>query len=313
MFRIDLSRRISEFVGVALFALALVWLISLATYSPTDAVWFFNTGGNVPPMNLVGLAGSFLSEASYQVLGLTSYLLPPLLAVVGWYAFWCLPIEAGYTKLIGLVLMVACVSSLLSLTLGTLDVAGKTFLAGGYAGYAIAVSLALQLNRTGAFIIVLTLLALSVILATQFSFSRFFSQIGHQIGRTPAHGRRWWNARRNARQQRHAGNRKAAKAGAAFVSPFIGRLDDAGHDGMELISEIVEIFDNYDFNTEVLVASVRTVNHVKQAAMMGADVCTLPPAVLRQLINHPLTDKGLAAFLADWEKTGQSILAAEAE
>ena len=215
MFRIDLSRRISEFAGVALFALALVWLISLATYSPTDAVWFFNTGGDVPPLNLVGLAGSFLSEASYQVLGLTSYLLPPLLAVVGWYAFWCLPIEAGYTKLIGLVLMVACVSSLLSLTLGTLDVAGKTFPAGGYAGYGIGVSLASQLNRTGAFIIVLTLLALSVILATQFSFSRFFSQIGHQIGRTPAHGRRWWNAR----QQRHAGNRKAAKAGAAGDPP----------------------------------------------------------------------------------------------
>ena len=219
MFRIDLSRRISEFAGVALFALALAWLISLATYSPTDAVWFFNTGGDLPPLNLVGLAGSFLSEASYQVLGLTSYLLPPLLAVVGWYAFWCLPIEAGYTKLIGLVLMVACVSSLLSLTLGTLDVAGKTFLAGGYAGYGIAISLASQLNRTGAFIIVLTLLALSVILATQFSFSRFFSQIGHQIGRTPAHGRRWWNARRNARQQRHAGNRKAPKAGAAGDPP----------------------------------------------------------------------------------------------
>ncbi len=103
----------------------------------------------------------------------------------------------------------------------------------------------------------------------------------------------------------------AAKAGAAFVSPFIGRLDDAGHDGMDLISDIVEIYDNYDFGTEVLVASVRSVNHVKDAAKLGADVCTLPPGVLRQLISHPLTDKGLAAFLADWEKTGQSILDAE--
>ena len=215
MFRIDLSRRISEFLGVALFALALVWFISLATYSPTDAVWFFNTGGDVPPMNLVGLAGSFISEASYQVLGLTSYLLPPLLAVLGWYSFWCLPIEAGYTRLIGLVLMVACVSSLLDLTLGTIDVAGKTFLAGGYAGYGIAVSLASQLNPTGAFIIVVTLLALSVILSTKFSFSRFFSQIGQQIGRAPARLGRWRSARRNARQQRNAGNRKAARARAS--------------------------------------------------------------------------------------------------
>ncbi len=103
----------------------------------------------------------------------------------------------------------------------------------------------------------------------------------------------------------------AAKAGAAFISPFIGRLDDASQDGMELISDIVEIYDNYDFDTEVLVASVRTVNHVKEAAKTGADVCTLPPGVLRALIAHPLTDKGLAAFLADWEKTGQSILKAE--
>ncbi len=103
----------------------------------------------------------------------------------------------------------------------------------------------------------------------------------------------------------------AAKAGAAFISPFIGRLDDAGHDGMELISDIVAIYDNYDFDTEVLVASVRTANHVKDAAKIGADVCTLPPGVLRSLIGHPLTDKGLAAFLADWEKTGQSILKAE--
>ena len=214
MFRIDLSRRISEFLGVTLFALALVWLISLATYSPADTVWFFNTGGALPPMNLVGLAGSFLSEASYQVLGLTSYLLPPMLVVVGWYAFWCLPIEAAYTKLIGLVLMVACVSSVLSLTLGTLDVAGKTFLAGGYAGYGIAVSLTSQLNRTGAFIIVLTLLALSVILATQFSFSRFFTQLGRQIGRAPAQVGHWRSARRNARQKRHAGNRKTVKGKA---------------------------------------------------------------------------------------------------
>ncbi len=99
----------------------------------------------------------------------------------------------------------------------------------------------------------------------------------------------------------------AAKAGATFISPFIGRIDDMGADGMELISEIRTIYDNYDFNTEILAASIRTVNHVKLAAMIGADVATVPAATLKALAKHPLTDKGLELFLADWAKTGQKI------
>jgi transaldolase len=100
----------------------------------------------------------------------------------------------------------------------------------------------------------------------------------------------------------------AGKAGATFISPFVGRLDDLAIDGMDLIADIREIYDNYDsINTEILVASVRSPNHVSQAAIMGADVCTIPPSTLRQLVKHPLTDIGLAAFLADWEKTGQDI------
>jgi len=99
----------------------------------------------------------------------------------------------------------------------------------------------------------------------------------------------------------------AAKAGASFISPFVGRLDDTGIEGMDLISEIRQIYDNYDFATEILVASVRTVNHVKDAALIGADVATVPPATLRALVKHPLTDKGLEVFLADWAKTGQKI------
>ena len=99
----------------------------------------------------------------------------------------------------------------------------------------------------------------------------------------------------------------AAKAGASFISPFIGRIDDIGIDGMELIAEIRTIYDNYDFKTEILAASIRTVNHVKQAALIGADVATVPPATLNALVKHPLTDKGLESFLADWAKTGQKI------
>lgn len=100
----------------------------------------------------------------------------------------------------------------------------------------------------------------------------------------------------------------AAKAGATFVSPFVGRLDDIGQDGMGLIADICDIYNSYiDFETEVLVASVRNPMHVVQAAKMGADVATIPPSVIRQLFGHPLTDKGLAQFVADWKKTGQTI------
>jgi transaldolase len=100
----------------------------------------------------------------------------------------------------------------------------------------------------------------------------------------------------------------AAKAGATFISPFIGRLDDINLDGMELIADIRTIYDNYNFTTQILAASIRTVNHVTEAARIGADVMTAPPEVIRKLAMHPLTDKGLELFLADWAKTGQKII-----
>ncbi|MDA0260634.1 MAG: fructose-6-phosphate aldolase [Proteobacteria bacterium] len=101
----------------------------------------------------------------------------------------------------------------------------------------------------------------------------------------------------------------AAKAGAAFISPFVGRLDDISHDGMGLIDDIKTIYDNYEgFTTEILVASIRHPGHVVEAARLGADICTLPPEVLRKLASHPLTDRGLEAFLEDWRSTGQTIL-----
>lgn len=99
----------------------------------------------------------------------------------------------------------------------------------------------------------------------------------------------------------------AAKAGATFISPFIGRLDDIALDGMELIADIRTIYDNYGFETEILAASARTVNHVKDCALIGADVVTAPPSTLNALVKHVLTDKGLDAFMADWAKTGQKI------
>ena len=100
----------------------------------------------------------------------------------------------------------------------------------------------------------------------------------------------------------------AAKAGATFISPFIGRLDDIHLDGMDLIQDIRTIYDNYGFETQILAASIRSVNHVQDCALVGADVMTAPPDVIKKLATHPLTDKGLEQFMADWAKTGQNIL-----
>ena len=100
----------------------------------------------------------------------------------------------------------------------------------------------------------------------------------------------------------------AAKAGATFISPFIGRLDDINLDGLELIGDIRLIYDNYGYDTQILAASIRTVNHVTQSALVGADVMTAPPSVIKSLASHPLTDKGLASFLSDIEQAGQKII-----
>ncbi|GAB1362086.1 hypothetical protein MASR1M32_13220 [Rhodobacter sp.] len=100
----------------------------------------------------------------------------------------------------------------------------------------------------------------------------------------------------------------AAKAGATFISPFIGRLDDINLDGMELIADIRQVYDNYGFDTQILAASVRSANHASQCALIGADVMTAPPSVIKAMANHILTDKGIEQFMKDWAKTGQKIL-----
>lgn len=129
-----LSRRVSEVVGVALFAFALIWLIALASYDPNDPVWFFSSGTNDVPVNFAGRVGAFLAELSIQVLGYASYLIPAMVAVAGWHYFWCRTIDAVYTKATGAVLLFGCVSAFLSLTLGRVDLGPRAFRAGGYLG-----------------------------------------------------------------------------------------------------------------------------------------------------------------------------------
>jgi DNA segregation ATPase FtsK/SpoIIIE, S-DNA-T family len=169
-----LSRRISEFLGVALFALALIWLISLVTYEPSDPVWFFTTDTSHAPLNFVGRVGAFLSELSFQLSGYTAYLIPAVIAILGWHYFWCQTPDAAYTKITGVALFFVCATAFLSLAFGSTDVAGKTFDAGGSAGAWFGSMLAEYLNRTGSIIVLLTLMMLAVILSTQFSFGRMF-------------------------------------------------------------------------------------------------------------------------------------------
>jgi len=196
-----LSRRMSEFLGVALFATALIWLISLASYSASDPVWFFNTGSDLPPANFAGRIGAFMGELSYQMLGYSAYLIPLVLVVIGWHYFWCRTMDAAYTKLLGAAMLFGCTSSFLSLAFGTLDLAGKEFRAGGYVGDRLAAILAEYLNRTGSIILILTLLFAAIILSTQFSFGRLFSALGHTAHERWAAMRAAFDQRRDARQR----------------------------------------------------------------------------------------------------------------
>jgi S-DNA-T family DNA segregation ATPase FtsK/SpoIIIE len=175
------SRRVREFVGVALFAAALIWIVSLATYEPSDPAWFFSTGAHAVPANFAGRVGAFLAELSFQLFGYASYLVPAILVVVGWNYFWCRKVDAAVTKASGAALLFGCISAFLSLVFGTLAVSSKPFRAGGYLGEFLARELADYLNRTGSLIVILTLIFLSVIMSTQFSFGRFFGAIFESV------------------------------------------------------------------------------------------------------------------------------------
>ena len=222
------SRRISEFLGVACFAVALIWLIALVTYEPTDPVWFFTTGTGHPPANFVGRVGAFLAEMSLQLLGYASYLVPAVAGVIGWHYFWCEPVEAAYTKAFGVTMLFGCSSAFMSLAFGSTEYAGKTFNAGGAIGNWLGAWLADYLNRTGSIIVILTLIALSIILSTQFSFGRMFGSVTAGSRDLSARGiglfRGWLDDRRREKLRREViakHTKKAAAAGAA--SPKVVR------------------------------------------------------------------------------------------
>ena len=206
MSRSTVSRRVSEFVGVALFAAALIWIISLASYEPADPVWFFSTGAHAAPANFAGRVGAFLAELSFQLFGYASYLIPAVFVVVGWNYFWCRSLDAAATKATGAALLVGCLSAFLSLVVGTVEVSGKPFRAGGYAGEFLAKEMSDYLNRTGSVIVILTLFFLAIIMSTQFSFGRFFGAIVRAVKNTASRTfesfREWREERRREKQRR---------------------------------------------------------------------------------------------------------------
>jgi S-DNA-T family DNA segregation ATPase FtsK/SpoIIIE len=214
-----LSRRISEFLGVALFALALIWLISLVTHDPADPVWFFTTGTGEHPVNFVGRVGAFLSELSFQLFGYAAFLIPAVIAVAGWHYFWCQTPEAAYTKLTGVGLLFLASSAFLSLVFGEADIAGKTFYAGGSAGSWLGSGLSEYLNRTGSLIVLTTLIILAVILSTQFSFGKMFANASVNSKDLSSRGvgwlRGWLDDRKRDRARREVIAKQTRKAASA--------------------------------------------------------------------------------------------------
>ena len=222
-----LSRRLSEVVGVTLFAAALIWLVALASYDPNDPVWFFSTAGNDAPANFAGRVGAFLAEAAFQVLGYASYLIPALIAVAGWQYFWCRGIDAVYTKLTGSALLFACAAAFMTLTLGRVDLGPRPFRAGGYLGEWLGGFMSDYLSRTGSIIAILALIFAGVILATQFSFGRLFglmlSAIRHAFQQMrDAIGRRR-EERRRAKTRRDVLAKHGKKDTPAVVTPAPAR------------------------------------------------------------------------------------------
>jgi S-DNA-T family DNA segregation ATPase FtsK/SpoIIIE len=193
-------------MGVALFAAALIWLIALTTYEPTDPVWFFTTDSEVAPVNFVGRVGAFLAELSFQLLGYASFLIPAGLVVAGWQYFWCRSFDAVYSKVLGAALVFCSVSALLSLLIDSIGRSNTSSRAGGYLGEWFAALLSEYLNRTGAIILILTVLCLALVLSTQLSLGRLFTMLLHGLRASWLQGRRaireWRDERRREQQRR---------------------------------------------------------------------------------------------------------------
>jgi S-DNA-T family DNA segregation ATPase FtsK/SpoIIIE len=224
------SRRVSEFAGVALFALSLAWLIALVTFSPSDPAWFFNSVAATEVSNFTGRIGAFGATLSFQLLGYPAYVIPIALGVVAWHYFWCRRLDAAYTKLVGAALFVGCAGGLLALAFGAFNAKAGAFAPGGLLGHALATGLSAYLNGTGTAILLLTLLALSIILSTQFSFGRAASAVaGYVRARRGVFARvaEWRADRRRNRERDLVVAKHVKKAGREKAPEIATRAADA--------------------------------------------------------------------------------------
>ena len=200
-----LARRVNEFVGVLLFAAAVVWLIALTTHDINDGVWLLKTGTDLPPNNFVGQVGAFISEVSFQLLGRSAFLLPVLFLLIGWQYFWCYAVDAIYTKAVGLSLLFACCACLLSIAYGAFSSDSESLYGGGIIGSGITYFLAEYFNRTGSLIVILTIFFLAVILSTQFSFGRLFKDLSVFVAKHAFTVKEWikhsWAERQRKRKR----------------------------------------------------------------------------------------------------------------
>ena len=220
MSRSTLSRWLSEFFGVGLFAAAAFSFVALATYDPADPVWFFSTGGHEAPVNFAGRVGAFVAELSFQLVGFAAYLLPLVLLALGWHYFWCRAVEGPYVRTAGLGLTLACTTSFLTLAFSAFGAAERPFRAGGYLGEWLAGLLAEYLNRTGSIILILTLLFLAVLLLTQVSFGQLLSRSLAGVARSGAALREAaFAAWRDRRRNRAAAHDRAGLPAVAAPAP----------------------------------------------------------------------------------------------
>jgi S-DNA-T family DNA segregation ATPase FtsK/SpoIIIE len=236
------SRRLAEFLGLLAFALALMLLISLATYTPRDPVPFFKAGAAGPVGNFIGPAGAFLAELLIpQLFGLAALLLPMILGVAGWQLFWCKPIEAPYTKATGLTFLLLSLSSLLALTFGIVTVDGEAVRCGGAVGELLAALLIASFNRTGAFIVVATTLFVALILSTQFSFAAFLAGAGALIGARLQVIRTAWahyvETRRKERMRREVIRKHTQGPKDGEAAPRVRRVKAVADDAEEIDEE----------------------------------------------------------------------------
>jgi S-DNA-T family DNA segregation ATPase FtsK/SpoIIIE len=225
-----LSRRLSEITGVAGFAASLIWLIALVSYVDTDPVWFFNSITSDEVSNFAGRIGAFIAILSFQLVGYAAYVIPIALGYVAWHYFWCERIDAPYTKLFGAVLFVLSTASLLGLAFGTFDHNARPFLQGGVLGAWGSAGLAAYLNRTGAAILLLTLLPLSLVLSTQFSVGHASSSVAGYFRRRPglgAYWRAWRDERRRDRERQQIIEKHVRRAGADKAPEIATKAADA--------------------------------------------------------------------------------------